>query len=74
MNVDNNDPHQLKTTRTFLYIQKEYKKARDFAKSKTICVTFLLTKNPPTLRYAIFHDFVYICIYINTKSMPLCVM
>ena len=39
-------------TRRF-YIQK----SRHFEKSKTICVTFFVFKNPDTLRYAIFHVF-----------------
>ena len=44
--------HKKKTTCTFLYIQKEkiancfnIQKGRPFAKSKTIIVTFLYTKN-----------------------------
>ena len=53
MNENNNDSHQQNTTCT-LYIYKDQKnretfiyreKARHFAKSETICDTFLLTKS-----------------------------
>ena len=53
MNENYNDCHQRKTTRTFLYtkrkkLRKVYiyiQKAGQFAKSKTISVTFLYTKS-----------------------------
>ena len=49
-----------------IYVQKEWhfalrdvkkNKSRHFAKSKTICVTFLYSKNPDTLHHAIFIEF-----------------
>ena len=60
----NNECHQRKTTRTFLYIQKVkntgkrfyIQKAGHFSKSKTIAVTVLYTKCKNTLCYAIFHE------------------
>ena len=81
MNVNNNDPHQKKTTCTFLYIQKEkkiqnvyiYKKPDTSKENKKICVTFFKYKKPDTLRYAIFHEIFEIGIYIYRKRMTLCV-
>ena len=49
------------------YIQK----ARYFAKSKTIYVTFVFTKKRDTLRYAICHEIFEIGIFIYIKSMTL---
>ena len=60
-----NDYPQLKTTCTFIYIQKKegnkkfflYSKSLNLTKSKTICVTFCIHKKSNTLPYMIFQEF-----------------
>ena len=81
MNVNYNDYHQQTTTCTF-YIYKKQKYFRNvyiytriqtlFKKQDNLRYDFI-HKNPDTLRYAIFHEFFEIGIYIDTKSMTLCV-
>ena len=48
---------------TYVYIQK----ARQFEKKKDNLRYVFICKNPDTLRYAIFHDFMEIGIYLNRK-------
>ena len=64
INVNNNDYHQRNTTCPILYIKNQNKlpnvytyiqKSRNFAKSKTICVMFLIYKKPDILCYTIFY-------------------
>ena len=70
INENNNDSHQRKTTCTFLWIQVYIyiQKPINYAKIKTICVTFLFTKIR-TLYVTLFWWFFIIGIYIYTKIM-----
>ena len=76
-----NDFHENVEIDIYIYIKRMtlcvtrrfyMKKSRHFEKSKTICVHFLIHKNPDTLRYAIFHGFLKFAeegdIFINKKQ------
>ena len=76
-----NDCHQQKTMCTFYIYKKQtncktliyiYKKPDNLQKAREFALRFI-HKNPDTSLYAIFHEFFEIGIYINTKSMTLCV-
>ena len=86
MHFDYNDYHQRKTTCTFIYavyprrgeIAKGFyiQKARHFAKSKTICDTFLYIKSLTLCVTRFFIKFLKLaeggCIFIFEKQCTLC--